>query len=1184
MKALRIIVFVLLVLSAAVPTALAQSITGQISGTLTDPGGAVVPGAKVQLVNDLDGQQRDFTTEPNGAFLFTDLVPGNYTIRVSVPGFKSYQQKAINVSAEEKVALHDIKLEVGDVSSSVTVQTDVAHIATDSSDRSVLVNTTQIENTPIRGRDFMGLIEALPGVVDLNTHDSRGYNAGMATVNGGQAEKLNVSLDGVPSVDPGNTTYSGTISPSVDAIAEVKVLVSNYSAEYTSRPGGQMSVTIKNGTNQYHGSAYYFYRHESLNANEFFNNQTGTARPLYRYSNPGGTIGGPLVIPGTKFNRNRNKLFFFFSDDYLQYQTPVALSKQTMPTALERAGNFSQTDTTTGKLIPIKNPTTKAAYPGNIMPTSQISPAGWAIMNLFPLPNAVDPTGQRQYNFLAQSTLKNLQEDRILRLDYNISPKTQAFVRLIDDYQNQSGAAGGIHGVSSTWGQMVTFYGIESASALATAIHTFSSNLVNEFTAGINRTHEQSAADPSILATNQLPALKGQNGQTIALPAAYPGISIDNLLPNISFANLNPESAGQGITNAPTFAYNTSFPATYIYQFLSVLDNVSWVAGSHYAKFGFYLERMARNNGLPFTYGTMGTYYFGSDTASPYDTGYPYSNLLLGSVQAYGQDNSRPYDHGHYNTFEWYGQDSWKAARHLTLELGARFEYPGAITLQGGTLGLFNAPGYSAAKAGQLLFPAVVNGQNVSVNRQTGAVYPLPREDFFDPASYAANGNPYSGMVQSQKFAYLNPGFAVGPRVGFAWDVLGDGKTAVRGGFGIYYARALVTDSAQAPLTAPPAYQAPLFYSTTISQLGSSQGFLSPQSVYAGANYKNPATYNWSFGVQRNLGKGFILDAAYVGNVTHNKFTTVDSNGVAPYTDWTPKGGANSLYLDSTTGGKAFITANLMRPYLGYGAINTTCSCGASNYNSLQTQVNRRFGKRLQFGANWTWSKTMSYTRGPWTPDYLQYAEVAGDRPQVVNASYSYLIPDGSRMWRNRFTETLLDGWHFNGITKLMAGTPLTVSCTASGAPIGYWTGTPTGGIPFRCEMTTPNPFLLVGMPWAANAPQGRYYPLNAANFKLPSATSLGIGNTPPTLFLGPGLENFDFTMLKDIRLGKESKRTLELRAEAYNVFNHFNPGNPNTSLTLSYTTGANTNANFGSITAATLQARHMALGAKFRF
>jgi hypothetical protein len=228
----------------------------------------------------------------------------------------------------------------------------------------------------------------------------------------------------------------------------------------------------------------------------------------------------------------------------------------------------------------------------------------------------------------------------------------------------------------------------------------------------------------------------------------------------------------------------------------------------------------------------------------------------------------------------------------------------------------------------------------------------------------------------------------------------------------------------------------------------------------------------------------------------------------------------------------------------------------------------------------------MSYgTRSPWTPDYLQYAEVSSDRPQVFNMNYSYQVPDGSRIWRNQFTRVLLDGWHFNGVTKIMSGTPLTVACTASSAPIGYWTGTPTNGIPFRCQMANPDPFIPAGTAWPATAPKGKlYYPLNAANFKLPGARTLGIGNTPPTMFLGPGLESFDFSLLKDIRLSKEKNRTLEFRAEAYNVLNHFNPGNPNTSLTLNYTSGANTNANFGSITAAIGQARHVALAAKIRF
>jgi hypothetical protein len=223
-------------------------------------------------------------------------------------------------------------------------------------------------------------------------------------------------------------------------------------------------------------------------------------------------------------------------------------------------------------------------------------------------------------------------------------------------------------------------------------------------------------------------------------------------------------------------------------------------------------------------------------------------------------------------------------------------------------------------------------------------------------------------------------------------------------------------------------------------------------------------------------------------------------------------------------------------------------------------------------------------TRSPWVSDRLQYTEAGGDWPQVVNINYSYLIPDGSRIWKNKFTGLLLDGWHFNGVTKFMSGNPLTVGCSANGAPAGYWTGTPTGGIPFRCQMATPDPFLPAGSALPATAQPNRYYPFNAANFSLAPAASLGIGNTPPTMFFGPGFENFDFTMLKDMRLGKEGKRVLEFRAEAYNVLNHWNRGNPNTSLTLNYSNGANTNANFGSITGTVGQARHMALAAKIRF
>src|ERR1019366_862819 len=264
---------------------------------------------------------------------------------------------------------------------------------------------------------------------------------------------------GVGSQDSGysgaqnNTAQNSYLAPGVDAIGEVKVLVSNYSAQYGSRGGGQVVVSVKNGTSQFHGSAFYFYRHESLNANEYFNNAASLQRPLYRYSNEGGTIGGPLLIPGTNFNKSRTRLFFFFSEDFLSFLTPGALSKFTMPTALERSGDFSQTDTTTAKLIPIKDPTTGKAYPNNIIPASLISPLGSAMMKIFPMPFTTDPTGQRQYNAIYQWSRHDPHEDRILRLDYNVAPATQAFIRLINDDQADRGIGATLNSTGG-WGQM----------------------------------------------------------------------------------------------------------------------------------------------------------------------------------------------------------------------------------------------------------------------------------------------------------------------------------------------------------------------------------------------------------------------------------------------------------------------------------------------------------------------------------------------------------------------------------------------------------------------------------------------------------------------------------------------------------------------------------------------------------
>jgi hypothetical protein len=397
MKSIGSVVCLSFLLSAMLPTANAQTVSGQISGRLVDPDGAVVVGAKVQLTSDLSQLVREFTTDTSGGFVFTNLVPGSYSVRVAQAGFKTYDQRGITVSAVERVDLHDLSLELGDVTTTVEVRARGVHVATDSSGRAVSVTLRQIQDTATGGRNFMALMGTLPGAQDLTSYDTRGWGTGSPTLLGGQTGQKLLTLDGTAAQDSGNRDF-GYIAPSVDAIAEITVLVANYNAEYGARSGGQMNVVTKGGTNAFHGGGYFYFRNEALNANEFFNNKTGVVRPLYRYQNLGGTIGGPFIIPGTRFNQSHNRLFWFFSYDYLHSTNVTGANRYTMPTALERQGDFSQTTTTTGVLIPIRDYTTGQPFPGNRIPTARIDRAGSAFMNLFPLPNTTDPTGQRQYN------------------------------------------------------------------------------------------------------------------------------------------------------------------------------------------------------------------------------------------------------------------------------------------------------------------------------------------------------------------------------------------------------------------------------------------------------------------------------------------------------------------------------------------------------------------------------------------------------------------------------------------------------------------------------------------------------------------------------------------------------------------------------------------------------------------
>ncbi|HXB71189.1 MAG TPA: carboxypeptidase-like regulatory domain-containing protein [Candidatus Acidoferrales bacterium] len=1101
-----------------------MTVTGTITGTVTDPSGQVMAGAKVTITSPKTADTRSGTANEEGVFTLNAVQPDTYDLRVEQKGFKAYQRRGIVISANERVSLGDLVLQIGEVTETVNVTAEAAQVQVDSSEHSATLTTNQLTNLTARGREVVSMLRTIPGVQYQADQDSTGgsYGTGTPNIMGSFSGTNILAVDGVVSNDQGTPNVFSSVT-TLDAIGEVKVLLNSYQAEYAGNGGPIVQVVTRSGGKEFHGNGYEYIRNDALNANDFFNNRNGVRRPRYRYNTFGGTLGGPLYIPG-RWNQSRTKLFAFYNIEEGLISTPGALNSYTMPTPLERQGDFSQTLDVNGKVIPITDPTTGTVFPGNVIPKSRQNPNGLALMNILPQPyffNRAISGGN--YNYQIQEVQKDPKRSQLLKLDYVPTDKDRFFVRGKTWLAQQEGYA--VAGGATPVGFFAQCYCFTEDGLASGWTHIFSPSVVMEFNTGVR--HNREAWFP--YGANEInKVLRSAIGYNLS--QWYPQANPTGYIPRYSFG---------GVPDAPNVSYDSRLLTGGTDFTFNLSDSVAITKGKHNIKVGFDVYRIREYEGEQSTF--SGTFDFGKNTLNPLDTNYAYSNAALGVFNSYTESNIRYGANMRQSLIEWFAQDSWKVTKRLNIDYGVRWTWAGEMYPNDpGQQSVFMRNLYNASQTPPLFAPVTQGGVKFAQNPLTGALLPAVYVGLFVPGV----GNPASGGATSGDknvpTGFVNqPGVLWGPRLGFAYDVFGNGKTAIRGGAAILYNPRLSKWSNM--VNNPPAILTPITYYGDMRTFIQTAGTLSPSNTQGfNINNKTPDNYNITLGVQQDVGHSILVDVSYASVLGQHEPQTLAINTIPYGTHFTPQ-------YTSQPG----ITDNFFRPFPGYNNVSWTDNAYNSNYHALLLSINRRFANGFQFGFSYTFSKFMDYTGIPIYQNLRTWSYGFDGSDQTHNAvlNLTYALPKASRMVHdNKLVKWVFDDWNLSGIAQWVSGTPASISfSTVQGTDL---TG---GGDGQRVN--------IVGNPNANGSTFNAWF--NPAAFAVPGKGDPG--NAAKNSVRNPGVNNTDLALSKQFPV-KSEKRYITLRWEAYNAFNHTQYSGINTAAKFDLTTGAQTNTLFGQV------------------